>query len=271
MVPNTVVSIVHDREDSLRRYNRLNEYLISALYEEERFTCAHHRSCAASCKGGKVLQTGEAPGVGPCYSLIVDGKPLRIVVVGISVGWESGTVSGKILHSLEQRTNGVHNETFLPSNPHMKGTILALQTLFGQEAYVNKDGHHSKELFGVRIKSGLVNLSMCYAMVNRVACSVGPVPSRRDATKAVLHQNCEQHFRNYLNILEPTVVIVQGIHIQLPAGLAANDTAISPPFVFQFTHPRAGRYRWSTHRNRYYQDTVAPRLLNIARYYGFVS
>ncbi len=268
-----MVTILHDNEDRLQRYNRLKDYLSAALYEEDRrFTCAHHETCAASCKDGKTLQTGEAPGVGDYYSLMVDGKPLRIVVVGISIGWVDFATDGKILHSLEERTSKVHNADFRPDNPHMRGTILALQTLFGQEAYVNQDGHHSDELFGLQLESGLVNLSMCYAMANRVACSVGyPGSNRSDKTTDLMHENCEEHFLNYLDILEPTVIIVQG-DISMPEKYAANNEATKPPFILQFPHPSArGLKKWSSHNDKEYQKTVAPELLKIAQYYGFAS
>ncbi len=267
-----MVTISHDNADRLQRYNRLKDYLSAALYEEDRrFKCTHHLACAASCKDGKTLQTGEAPGVGDYYSLMVDGKPLRIVVVGISIGWVDVATDGKILHSLEERTRKVHRADFRPDNPHMRGTILALQTLFGQEAYVNKDGRHSAELFGLRLVSGLVNLSMCYAMANRVACSAGPASKRSDMTTPLMHENCEEHFFNYLDILEPTVIIVQGKEISMPEKYAANNEATKPPFILQFPHPSARGLKWSSHNDKEYQKTVAPELLKVAQYYGFAS
>ena len=153
----------------------------------------------------------------------------------------------------------------------MRGTSSTLRLLLGREPGDDEDG---ERLLDGHIFDG-------FALVNYLLCTALKKPRNeaQDASGAgqgnssrVMRQNCARHFRSTLEILEPTVVVAQGIGVRrwmsnaLPIteqGGSHEEVSIAGQSValFTFSHPSAGGRPGSwgrSPRSSYLMETVAP-------------
>ena len=89
-------------------------------------------------------------------------------------------------------------------NPHMKGTTSALRLIFGIPLGTD---HNSEFLL---IEGKRVHIFDAFALVNYLLCSAVPEGTRNGKATPTMMSNCHGHFRMVMNILEPSVIIVQG-------------------------------------------------------------
>lgn len=177
-------------------FTPLNDYMEgNVLSRDEKFICKHHVRCERSCARGVNLIKGQLHHVGEHYDLKRDGKPFRIMVSGAEYG------GGEEHVSLADRSGGI-NEGGAPTNPHMKGTMLLLQMLFGK-TIDNYDYH-------VEVDGEQRSIFKCFALANFLLCSAVREGSKLGHPSCEMIVNCKAHFQKTIEILKPQFLILQG-------------------------------------------------------------
>ncbi len=59
----------------------------------------------------------------------------------------------------------------------------------------------------------LATSSICFALVNRLLCAAHLAGTSTGKSTKTMLNNCERHFQATLEILEPTIVVIQGIKV----------------------------------------------------------
>lgn len=268
-----------DAERSADRRRQLNSYFRDNVLDGNDFVCASWGPCANSIAPGCTFTEGQLSHIGRHYDLSKDGQELRVVVVGQEVG---GRGNARI--SMQERSKVVHEGSGLTRrfesepgrqrrNPHMRGTTLALRELFG----LPPTGEHHDEFIAANGKR--VHMFDCFALINRLLCAAhllnaktGARTSTGKPTRTML-RNCDRHFRATLEILEPTVVVVQGVKVwrwsqdvlvpikSRGKGLWECELSGRRVVVAPFTHPSSwGTDRWDSPTSPYFVDVVRPAL-----------
>ena len=205
------------------------------------------------------------------------GRPLRIVVVGQEVAGK-----GKRRITMPERYAGVHDGSglarrfdgdgeHLRRNPHMRGTTLALKTIFG----ISGTDHATEFLY---LGGENAHIFDCFALVNRLLCAAHLEGTSTGKATTTMLNNCERHFRATLEILEPTIVVIQGIKVwrwsqnilvpvkQRGPTLVECDLDGRRVMVATFTHPSAwGSDRWDSPHSTYFKEIVRPALRQAVR------
>lgn len=267
-----------DPERTARRVGTLEEYVRRNLLDTERFICRHHEDCRASAP--PYFYEGQMSHVGKHYDLLVDDQELRIVVVGQEYGQAFSRVD---LESRTSMIDGSAREGFQGRNPHMRGTTSILRLLLGREPGTDVEG---ERLFGDGAASA--HIFDGFALVNALLCSALDKPPEGDkagkgASSRLMQENCARHFRRTLEILEPTVIAVEGQEARSWIGdsldLDAKPTAVyNGPAILEvariagkradvltFVHPSAGgRAAWwgNSVNSKYLKEVVEPTIAN---------
>jgi len=213
--------------------------------------------------------------VGKRYDLRLGDKPLRVVVVGQEAPGER--------LSMEMRYRAVHDVSGLEKryykdsehehrNPHMRGTTSALRVIFGKGLGYDAAGEwvHPQASRPFHIFDG-------FALVNRLLCFAGPPgTSQGRATKTML-ANCREHLSTTLEILEPTILILQGGAAASWTRTALTTTHSYTPhlseawlngnrvLVCEFSHPSARQpNRWGDRLDSPYLTEVVHKTLRSA-------
>jgi hypothetical protein len=264
-----------DMQATEARLSRLKEYMGANVLAGKRFVCSSWRECEGSISADCSFKEGQLSHIGKHYDLSREGQPLRIVVVGQEVG-----AKGKPRTTLAERYANVHdgsgmNKRFVsdgrhPSrNPHMKGTTLALRTILGTGSGIEREGEF------INVDGDEVHLFDCFALVNRLLCAAHLTGTSTGMSTKTMLRNCERHFQATLEILEPTIVVLQGVRMWswsknvLVPKRTLNDNLIEcslagkTTLVAAFSHPSSyGKkpIRWDSPEAPYFKDVVYPTL-----------
>jgi hypothetical protein len=146
---------------------------------------------------------GQLPHIGAHYDLTRDGAPFRIVVVGQEYG-----TAGDLVDLDRRRADIVGGSgamNFKTRNPHMRGCTSVLRLLFGKDLGSDRRGEF------VQLGGTTAHLFDCFALVNFLLCSaVSPDTGKRGKSTSTMQHNCGRHFRAQLEMMDPTVVVIQG-------------------------------------------------------------
>lgn len=156
-------------------------------------------------------------------------------------------------------------------NPHMKGTTLALRTIFGlggtdhATEFLNLDGEQ-------------VHMFDCFALVNRLICSAHLTGTSTGRSTTAMLRNCERHFAATLMRLEPTIVVIQGVRMWrwsravlepqrwIRDHLVECELDGQPVLVATLSHPSAHPpLGWASEASLYFKELVRPALMAAAR------
>ena len=253
-------------ERTRERLRQLEQYVRAHLLSPQgSFICKSYGECRASRREFP-FHPGQMSHVGRHYDLEVDGRPMRIVVLGQEYGQarECVDLEGRSEMLAEWAAAG-----FRGRNPHMKGVTTTLRLLLGREPGEDEQGE--------RLLDGHV-FDGC-AQVNYLLCTALDKPRSTDAhgggrghSSLAMQRNCAPHFLRTMQILEPTVIVVHGLALRRwlahalplpPEGDTSETVQIAgkPVALRTFTHPSAGGHSgwWgTTPRTRYLRETVAP-------------
>ncbi len=260
-------------QQTAQRAAALAVYYQQHVLHQAEFRCRHCVACKTSYtnKEGRYSE-GQLNAPGSHYDLTVDERPLRIVIVG----QESGTGlahttmaqrQAAIAHTAAQQ-RFVAEPGYSARTQHMKGITNILRLLFNKGL-----GTEYAEEFVTLTDGSEVHLLHCFALVNYLLCSAhSSKRSKRGESTATMRRNCNEHFRATLEILAPTVVIVEG-KAMWPNVRRAFDTmqAVEEPifratigahecFVLSFTHPSAMHpHNWGVNAETpYLLETIVP-------------
>ena len=254
-----------DPRATRRRITRFRRYMDEHVLGPDGFVCSRFNECRRSRRQGDRFFQGQLSHVGHRYDLSLNGRPLRIVVVGQEYAFNS-IVDGRLKRrrvTLDERYRMVTGGTGLqkrdvsadgyPSrNPHMRGTTKALRLLFGTGLGSDIEGEWIAPDHGPAF-----HIFDGFALVNRLLCSAGLPGHGQGRSTRTMRANCLEHFNASLRILEPTVLILQGEGVQSWTEDALSDEEPITPYlswaqhaggralVCRFSHPSArGGKRW---------------------------
>lgn len=269
-----------------RRIARLGEYVEANLLRNGRFICPHRTECQSSALARKhIFLPGTMSHVGRRYDLRLGDKPLRIVVVGQEAAPKTHLKPHKPI-SLDERYRHIHDKSGLGlnysagggqpgRNAHMKGTTSALRLVFGKGLGADWDDEWVYPENGrpFHIFDG-------FALVNRLLCFAGPEKSSQGRATRTMRNNCAEHFRETMRILDPTLLVLQGQVASAWTKTSLTDvrsrgenltTALlngKRVVVCEFSHPSARELkRWGANLDApYLLGTVVPTLRSALRH-----
>lgn len=262
--------IISFPERTKARIEQLSAYVArEVLSGDGSFVCRHYQECRNSCRE-LCFYEGQLHHVGRHYDLEVDGKPTRIVFVGQEYGHPPSRVNLEERHEMiaeDSRSNG-----FRGRNPHMKGTTTLLRLLLGREPGIDPEGEQL--LPSVHLFDG-------FALVNYLLCSAVGRSSRHGLSSQIMRKNCASHFQRSIEILDPTIIVAQGISvrgwIEEPLGLPPWErergpiekvsTGTTQATLLTFAHPSARGYgMWgNSPTSQYVQEIVVPTIKTCKR------
>lgn len=160
-----------------------------------------------------------------------------------------------------------------PGTPHMRGTTSALRILFGKGLGTD----HADE-FVHPTRGRRFHVFDGFALVNLLLCSAGPDGSSQGRPTSTMFANCASHFTATLRILEPTVVVLQGVKVAQWAHRVLRPTAAITDHLHEthqddrrilmcsFSHPSSrGATRWGDRIDQPYLEAVVAPTLNEVR------
>jgi hypothetical protein len=196
----------------------LDEYMRSHVLDGEEFVCSSGEACRGSYDGA--FYEAQAHHIGRHFDLSVDGRPMRIVVTGQEYGHPPSHVTREmraelIVESSAMRRRFLRDVEHPARNPHMRGTTSLLRLLLGRGLGTDYQGEF------IKIGTESVHLFECFALVNFLLCSaVTGEPTKwieglnkgggRGRSTTTMQRNCAAHYRETLQILQPTVIVAQG-------------------------------------------------------------
>jgi len=267
-------SLEADPAATARRLQALRAYMEANVLGPDGFCCTSYSTCLGSIGPRERFFEGQLSHVGHHYDLHLNGRPLRIVVVGQEYGGTRTSIS------LQDRYEELHDGSGLasryyadsdhpPRNPHMRGTTSALRVILGKGLGEEWDDEFVQATSGNRF-----HLFDAFALVNALLCSAHPIRGAQGRSSKTMRRNCVRHFAATIAILDPTLMILQGEGVQnwiapvlgpmddRTENLAEAHIAGSRVLVCRFSHPSArGVLRWGDRLDRaYLREVVEPTL-----------
>ena len=263
------IAIASDPAKTAERVALLEEYAQRRVLADGQFLCRHHSQCRGSRPPRRYeFSEGQLSHIGRHYDLVLDGQETRIVVVG-----QEYAPSDPSLVGLEKRRTQIEasgHQRWRGRNVHMRGTTSILRCLVGREPGTDTAG---EQLFPDRPGAHLFD---GFALVNRLLCSAIDVESGRGRSSGVMQRNCSRHFVTTLEILEPTVLVIQGKKVrswitrdgiglprQRSGPVETAEIGETETDVLTFVHPSAPGYGWwgNSAQSPYLRETVMPAVL----------
>jgi len=262
------MEIRSDPDRTRQRLDALDQYFQSEVFHGEKFVC----KCCSKCTEShpKHFFKGQLHHVGTHYDLRANGRPFRIAIIGQEDGssWEFQTLEDRRCRIRKSAANG-----FAKRNPHMRGTTSALRLIFGREPDTDTGGEF------LSIGGQRVHLFECFVLINFLLCSAlaaapGSERPRHGAARGnstpVMRANCATHLRKALQVLEPNLIIAQGVGVSKWMAAAGMGTSTKESeeiefgagraLMLKFSHP-AARFplNWGTSASTpYLLETVKP-------------
>lgn len=287
---DTLAQFTADSQATSRRIGQLQAYFDEQVLRDGRFICSSYEACKGSHPG--TFYAGQLPHIGEHYDLTRNGAPFRIVVVGQEYGHQHEHVDltsrrTMIVNGSARDSRFVAVQGFPARNPHMKGCTNVLRLLFGKDPGTDREGEF------VALGDESVHVFDCFALANFLLCSAVPlveisnesqphvikIAGKRGESTRTMQHNCARHFKATLEILEPTVIVLQGrgvfqwIRTQRIFGSLLADDVVRQSVsvngraiqVLAFTHPSArGAHNWGRNdRTAYLREVVAPTVRDI--------
>lgn len=247
-------------EKTKERLIKLNEYYKKNIQSDGKFICSKYSNCRSS--HSEDFYEGQLSYLGKLYDSSNTGFPFRTMVVGQEYGTKDRFVS------VENRAEMIHKSaelSFTQRNPHMRGTTSVLRLLFNKEL-----GRDSDSEF-LTVNNEKYHIFDTFALVNFLLCSaINSKEGKRGKSTKEMKSNCSKHFRASLEILEPTIVILQSkgfnkfflgvfdnvelIQSNLYIGKINNKKI----YLACFTHPST-----PTNKDNWGRDEQTPYLLKV--------
>ena len=249
------------------RKEKLQENVRSQLISSSgEFICTDHSECRAS-RENFYFHEGQMSHLGRHYDLEVDGRPMRILILGVHYGQPRECVDLEERHEMiSQRAE----QNFAERNPHMGGVTSTLRLLLGRELGRDEEGETLMQKTHIFDGFALVNYLLCTAIEEPRDSSQKGGGKARPST--AMKRNCSRHVRATLEILDPTLIVVHGQGVRnwmvkyrlLEPGNSPERTRINGNWVdvLTFDHPSApGRGYWGrSTKSSYLNEIVAPRI-----------
>ncbi len=247
---------------------RLDDRLMSHVLDRDgAFVCVNAAVCQQSAVDKSFgFAGGQLSYVGNHYEQVIEGQPMRVLVVSMQVGDDEAPVT---MNGRAAQIRPLIRQTPGQRNPHMRGVTRALQVLYGLPLEPEYE----------RLPNGAHVLD-AFAMANSTLCSALPTDgaSRRGKPTAVMLDNCATHLAATIETLRPTIIHTQGADtVKVMKGLASAIEEVSETvsrihvgehrmILCALAHPAAGPPKsWSSMKPGSYFDTVVRPSLILAR------
>jgi hypothetical protein len=257
------------------RLRALGNYMEAGVLGPQGFCCPSYQACLGSIPTKDRFYEGQLSHVGRHFDLKLDERPLRIVVVGQEYGGTRTSITLQERYEEMHDTSGLARRYYADSehparNPHMRGTTSALRVILGRGLGADWEGEFVQAAEGERF-----HVFDAFALVNALLCGAHPIRGTQGRSTKVMRRNCIRHFAATMEILEPTLMVLQGMGVQNWIGpvlgmmddrtehLAEASLAGHRVLVCRFSHPSAPdrRIRWGDRLDApYLREVVEPTL-----------
>lgn len=271
------MQLSYDTRQTERRRAKLEAYARAHVLNDDVFLCPAYAQCRGSHVGD--FYEGQLHHVGARYDVAVGRVPFRIAVIGQEYGHAPARVGlderYKMVMDSGLQSRWFKTEPGYPARKsHMRGTTSVLRLLFKLGLGRDHDAEFLQFVDGTRC-----HMFDAFALVDYLLCSAVVPGSTSGKSTQTMRRNCQQHFREALDILAPTVIVVQSKdfwpwvsdsfdavqHMDGPLHeVRLNGTRA---FALSFTHPSA-HYpsNWGTNESTpYLLDVVAPAVAQVRR------
>ncbi|MFI7609527.1 hypothetical protein ACIBTV_31045 [Micromonospora sp. NPDC049366] len=248
------MTLAADTAATARRIEDLNRYMTEqVLGTSGQCVCRKLGSCRQSVLGRRrasqpegAFAAGQLSHVGHHYDLTLDGVAIRTLVIAMETGRAREGVTLRQRHAEVMQSASL---AFTARNPHMRGVTSALRLAVGREPGPDRAGELLR-LSGVRSP---VHLFDTYAMANMRLCSAVVRGTSKSLGNPTMSRNCAPHMAATIQILEPTLCVVQGVEVyKALTTLMTRRRPVAPnleqariagveTLVAAFTHPSAMR------------------------------
>jgi len=268
------------------RLTQLQHYCDREVLSGSVFVCSSASQCRASSAelpATTTFSAGQLSHVGHHYDLLAGPRrrryPVRVVFLAMETGRGHTSVT-----LTARRAQVLHESGDVPvarRNPHMVGVTQALRTLYGlglqddpESEWLDLGGREPVHLFDT---FALVNARLCSSTENNPKTGN---PTSTSAATDVMNGNCSRHLRATLEVLEPSLMIVQGVKVwplltrygvahpgeMLTPTLYRSTVSGRPTLVATFVHPaaRSANQNWGRLSTPYLTGTVVPTLQRAA-------
>ena len=273
------MSFTSDPATTSSRIELLQEYMTGEVLGHDGVVCWSLDGCERSAlldRAGNRRRDVEFAGgqllhVGHHYDLGEGGRALRILVIAMETGRPDEGVG--LVHRRVQVAQSA-DQAMTARNPHMQGVTNALRLAIGRVPGADRAG----EMLDLAGDDDPVHLFDAFAMTNIRLCSAFATGTTDSRGTRVMSKNCLRHLVATLEILEPTLCIVQGVDVatdlepiigrrwELAPNLAQVTLGGIDTLLATFAHPSArAPLRWGGLSGvPYLYDTVGP-AIGVAR------
>lgn len=254
----------------------LENYFKTHVLSDNTFRCKHECECEHSYSPKDALDSkaqfykGQLHHIGRHYDLSYQQTPFRVMIAGQEYGHEPSLVDFAERYDMLMDSAAIGHKH---RNPHMKGTSSLLRLL--HDLPLGND--HEGEFIQVDGKD--IHLFDTFVLANYLLCSAVTDGSRRGKATREMKKNCAAHFVATLEILKPTVLVIQGkgfwdypIKEIFAERLEAIDDCLyqarfkgNSILIAAFAHPSARYYGFwgNSLASEYLLNTVKPTIEHI--------
>jgi len=270
---------------TFERKAKLEDYFHENIMEKRNFKCQLYDQCKNSQNG--LFFEGQSHYLGNYYDIQNNGIPFRIAVIGQEYGGGPPfvTLTERSIHVLGSAFQSYFNKNYKDinrsfRNSHMKGTTSILRLLFGKGLGTNWEDEF------ITLENGrLIHVFEAFALTNYLLCSaVTSKNSRRGCSSKVMRNNCSNHFKSVMDIIEPNIIIVQSktywhyivynfSHLnKIDEVIYKTKINDSTGYLLRLCHPAAnGKLNWGNNeKTEYLINVIAPAINNLKKIIGVI-
>jgi hypothetical protein len=183
------------------RIEKLKCYMDTEIFNDGTFLCSCYKDCKNS--HNSLLYKGPLRHLGKKYDLTINGKSIRIMVVGQELGHREKFIAFN--ENCDAKMEREKVRQYNQRSDRMKGTTDVLHIFFRKYLGTDSDSEYLTFSNGKSCHMfdafSFVNYSLCSALKKENGMAGNSTP--------IMKTNCQQHFLKVLEILEPNIIIVQ--------------------------------------------------------------
>jgi len=273
------IKIESSKETTKKLIKKLDKYMKNNVLNNNKFICPHYIECKGSHSG--IFYTGQLHHIGNNYDIKINNKIFRIMIVGQEYGHKPKNVT---LEKRYEMIMSCQDECYFNNrNPHMKGTTSVLRLLFMKKLGTDFESEWIELSNGDKI-----HIFDAFSLVNFLMCSaLKKSEGMAGKSTTVMKNNCCEHFKKTIKIIEPNVIIIQGkniwkwieylfddiVAIKGSKNLYKAEYNKKSIIIASFTHPSARKYiyNWGlTYNTEYLLKIIKPTIKKIQKIIGII-
>jgi hypothetical protein len=198
---NMEYDVSSDELATKERLKKLERYVDTKIFRGDTFLCSCYEDCKIS--HNSLLYKGPLYHLGKKYDLTINGKSVRIMIVGQEFGHHKNFIAFNEYYDKKMEREKIRQ--YNQRNNRMKGTTDVLCIFFRK--YLGTDSNSEYLTFS---NGKSCHMFDAFSFINYSVCSALKKDKGMDRNStSVMKTNCQQHFEKALEILEPNIIIVQ--------------------------------------------------------------